>query len=145
MKLTTKFYCADCGITDTRCEHPEYKEGNPVRQVTEYVVTEYGTWYTADTDPEVMMVLDELIQDHVVRGPVPRVKIDFGDTETGKSWEEEFDTTGYVGRTIGPIKSPILLYNRRSIGGCIILANRILSIDYSNKKVGGNLYKWRKK
>lgn len=56
-----------------------------------------------------------------------RIRIFYGDTATGKCWNEENDVIGYVGRTTG-IHSPILVYNNRSMGGGLILDERILKI-----------------
>ena len=56
-----------------------------------------------------------------------RVRIFYGDTLTGKCWNEEHDVIGYVGRTTG-IHSPILVYNNRSMGGGLISSDHILKI-----------------
>ena len=56
------------------------------------------------------------------------IRIRLGDTGTGKDWLEEFDVEGYVGNSIGPLKVPLLLHNRRSLGGGAILDHRIVRI-----------------
>lgn len=66
-----------------------------------------------------------------------RIKVNLGDTETGKSWNEEHDTTGYIGRTTKGY--PILIYNSRSHGGSLLMCENILKIQTTN---GGQiLYK----
>lgn len=46
-----------------------------------------------------------------------RVRIFYGDPKTGKVWPEEFETTGTIGRSTGERKVPLLIANRRSLGG----------------------------
>lgn len=57
-----------------------------------------------------------------------RIRIFYGDTETGNNWNEEFDTIGNVGKSTGKIKIPLLIKTKRSFGGCAILDNCILKI-----------------
>ena len=57
-----------------------------------------------------------------------RIRVFYGDAETGKSWNEEFDTIGNVGKSCGKIKIPLLIKNKRSVGGGAILDNCILKI-----------------
>lgn len=99
----------------------EYKEVN-------------GTSYSKDTSDKVIEVLER------ARANRTRITLDYGDVVTGKSWEECYDITGYVGRSTGSIKIPILVFNTRSMGGGSILDNRIIKITES--KYGGRvLYK----
>ncbi len=58
-----------------------------------------------------------------------RIRIWYGDTATGVSWLEEYDTTGTVGRSGGQAKIPLLLKNSRSSGGGGILTDSIIRID----------------
>ena len=58
-----------------------------------------------------------------------RVRIWYGDKETGRSWNEEYDTTGRIGRTTGNIKIPILVKTSRSWGGGAVLVGSIIRID----------------
>ncbi len=68
-----------------------------------------------------------------------RICVYYGDTGTGREWGDV--ETGRVGRSMGPQKIPIMLYNRRSIGGSGILTSCIVRIAYANKKEGGDLYR----
>lgn len=75
-------------------------------------------------------VNDSLI--HVLRTAYSyrfRVRIWYGDKETGRSWNEEYDTMGTIGRTTGNIKIPILVKNSRSWGGGAVLVGNIIRID----------------
>lgn len=58
-----------------------------------------------------------------------RIRIWYGDTETGRSWNEEYDTMGRIGRSTGNIKIPILVKNSRSWGGEAVLVGAIIRID----------------
>ena len=64
-----------------------------------------------------------------------RIKLNLGNIETGVSWNEENDITGYIGLSKGnEARYPILVYNERSFGGGAILDNCILQI----KETKGN-------
>ena len=58
-----------------------------------------------------------------------RIRIWYGDPETGRSWNEEYNTMGRIGRTTGNIKIPILVKNSRSWGGGSVLVGSIIRID----------------
>ena len=58
-----------------------------------------------------------------------RIRIWYGYPETGRSWNEEYDTMGRIGRTTGNIKIPILVKNSRSWGGGAVLVGSIIRID----------------
>lgn len=94
-----------------------------------------GTFYHIDTPDLLIDVLENIRKEKI------RIKIEYGDRATGKSWGETHDTFGTIGRTMGPVKAPILLYNSRSTGGGVILTHCILQIKTSK----GNklLYQWK--
>ena len=92
------------------------------------------TFYKANTNDEIVKVLEWARMDHV------RITVDYGDVKTGRSWGEAYDITGYVGRSTGEIKTPLLIHNKRSLGGGGLLDDCILSIKYANKKQGGYIY-----
>lgn len=100
-----------------------------------YKITESGTAYHIDTPDDLVRILERL------REQKTRIRIDFGDTKTGESWNEEFDTTGRLGRSTGKFKVPLLIHNARSWGGGALLDHCIIAIDHSNKKDGGNIYR----
>lgn len=93
-----------------------------------------GTFYYLDTPDRLIEILED------IREKKTRIRIEYGDVNTGKSWGETHDISGTIGRTMGSLKCPILLYNSRSISGGIIFTDRILEIRTSkDKKL---LYKW---
>jgi hypothetical protein len=93
-----------------------------------------GTYYHQDTPDMLIDVLENIRKEKI------RIKINYGDRATGKSWGETHDISGTIGRSMGPVKCPILLHNSRSTGGGIILTQCILEIKTSK----GNklLYRW---
>ncbi len=87
-----------------------------------------GTSYHAETPNEVIRVLEN------TRLNRTRLHISLGETEgpnAGRDWLEEFETHGYVGRSMGPIKAPLLVANRRSMGGGAILTHCVVRIRTS--------------
>jgi hypothetical protein len=59
-----------------------------------------------------------------------RIRLWYGSPETGRDWCEEHDVVGYVSRTTGSIKVPVLIYNDRSLGGPAITCENIVRIDW---------------
>lgn len=80
------------------------------------------TWYWFDTPDRVIQILDGAMKNH------ERIRVFYGDTETGRDWCEFFDTIGYVSRSCGNFKIPLLINNSRSIGGTSILDGNIVKI-----------------
>lgn len=64
-----------------------------------------------------------------------RIRIFYGDKRTGKDWCETYDTMGYVGSSMGPVKIPILVNNSRSMGGSAILTGSIVRITIDRRDV----------
>jgi hypothetical protein len=81
-----------------------------------------GTFYHHDTPHEVRAILDTAIANR------SRLRLWYGDTETGKQWNDEYDMLGYIGRSTGRIKIPLIIANSRSMGGPGILDNCIIAI-----------------
>lgn len=94
-----------------------------------------GTAYHAETPQAVIDILER------ARANNWRLTFDFGDTKTGESWHEENDISGYIGRSTGTIKIPLLIHNVRSYGGGGLLDHCIVAIKHSNKNNGGELYR----
>ena len=63
-----------------------------------------------------------------------RVRIWYGDTETGRSWNEEYEVTGTIGRSTGKIAIPLLIKNSRSYSGGALLDDCIIRIDDIEEK-----------
>lgn len=58
-----------------------------------------------------------------------RIRIFYGDIHTGRSWNEEYDVTGTIGKTTGNIKIPILLKRKDSNGGGALCLSSVIRID----------------
>ena len=64
-----------------------------------------------------------------------RVRIVYGDVNTGKDWLEENDVIGTIGKSTGDKPIPLLIHNARSFGGGGILDHCILKIvDVKSKR-----------
>ena len=81
-----------------------------------------GTSYNAETPDKIIEILERARQNNT------RILLDYGNVETGQSWGEVYDIRGYVGRSTGEIKIPLLIYNQRSLGGEGILTSCIVKI-----------------
>lgn len=65
-----------------------------------------------------------------------RIRVWYGHPVTGKSFDEIYDVTGYVGRSCGMIKVPLLISNTRSRGGVAVLCSCVVKIvDTRTKRV----------
>lgn len=84
-----------------------------------HYVTPDGTHNNAHTSPVVASLLDAL------RLTQTRVRIyyDYGNGITDPP------EVGYIGRSFGPCKWPLIIYNRRSLGGGAIITHRIARIE----------------
>jgi len=87
-----------------------------------------GTAYHKETPQRVIDVLE------AARREGTRIRLYYGDRKTGRSWHEEYDVLGYVARSTGSVKIPILLFNRRSIGGMAIPTHCIVKIATARGK-----------
>ena len=58
-----------------------------------------------------------------------RIRIWYGDTKDGRSWLDEHEIKGSVTRSSGDIKIPLLMNNKRALGGSVILTACIVRID----------------
>jgi len=84
-----------------------------------------GTFYDKRTNKKVIEVLERVRKDGV------RIVVDLGDTKTGESWNEVYDISGTIGRSTGKIKIPLLIHNKRSLGGGALLDHCIIGIKES--------------
>lgn len=102
--------------------------------MTQNYIIVNGTAYSEGTPERVIQVLERFMGDR------RRLRLYYGDPRTGRDWRESHDIEGHIGRSTGSIKVPILVANRRSMGGGSILTANIVKIEYANKKLGGVLY-----
>ena len=68
-----------------------------------------------------------------------RFRFYLGDPESGRAWGDV--DIGRIGRSMGPVKIPIVLSNRRSIGGHGLLDACVIKIEYANNSQGGVVWK----
>lgn len=85
------------------------------------------TYYDKRTPDEVIRVLENARAGHY------RLHISLGETDNddgqlGRDWLEENMSFGYIGRSTGPHKIPLLVHNTRSFGGPALLDHCIVRI-----------------
>lgn len=90
-----------------------------------------GIYYHIETPDAVVRALGQ------ARSSSQRIRLYYGDAKTGRDWLEEIDVTGYVRNSVGPLKVPILVFNRRSHGGGAILDRCLVKIRWTS---GGIIY-----
>lgn len=96
----------------------------------EYKLSDSGTYYYPKTNDKVIEVLERCRINNT------RIQLFYGDVTTGRDWNEEHDTIGHIGRSMGPIKMSLLIPKSASIGGGCILTDCILKIrDTKTKQV----------
>jgi hypothetical protein len=88
-----------------------------------------GTYFHHDTPSAVATALEN------ARLLGKRIRIWLGDSVTGKSWLEEYDVTGTVGRSMGPIKIPLLMPSPHSRGGGAISDHSIVRLMVDGREV----------
>jgi hypothetical protein len=81
-----------------------------------------GTSYNLETSEAVVKVLEKC------RHTGNRIRVEYGDVETGRGWGDDYDVTGTVKRSMGPTKVPLLLHNARSSGGGAMLDHCVVAI-----------------
>lgn len=81
-----------------------------------------GTYYHIDTPEQVVSWLETSMARN------QRIRVFYGDTNTGADWLEENDTMGTIGRSTGKIKIPILIKRSTSTGGLSVLDHAIVKI-----------------
>jgi len=92
-----------------------------------------GTTYQEGTPQKVISILERARKDGT------RIRVHYGDQITGEDWLDEFGMTGRIGRSMGPVKIPLILASRRSYGGSGILTDCIVRIREA--KGGRELYR----
>lgn len=101
-----------------------------------------GTTYNDNTPREAIAILERY------RGTARRVRVFYGDTdrpdfrevhgrepEPGKDWGEEYDVVGRIGRSGGPVAIPLIIANRRSLGGPGLLDDCIVRIMVDGREL----------
>ncbi|WP_018949006.1 hypothetical protein [Thioalkalivibrio sp. ALMg11] len=108
---------------------PRPEERGTIEQYMEYQALvdqarnhDLGTWFEPGTPDGVKTALESARKRGV------RVRLFLGDSTTGRDWIEEWDVMGTVSRSLGPLKTPILIANSRSYGGGAILTRHVVRI-----------------
>lgn len=79
------------------------------------------TYFDPGTDPKAARVLERC------RNEGSKVRLILGDTATGRTWLEEHDVVGRIGRSTGTLKVPLLI-EAGADGGTAILTNCLLAV-----------------
>ena len=87
-----------------------------------------GVSFYEDTNESVINILLDAMKHK------DRIRVFFGDAESGADWCETYDTMGTIGTSCGMTKVPLLIHSIRSTGGDAILTDSIVKIT-RNKKV----------
>ena len=86
-----------------------------------------GTSFSVGTPDKVIAILES------ARKSRARVRVFYGGDD-GKDWMEENDTIGYIGRSTGSIKIPLLVRTSRSYGGGSLLDDCIKRITIDKRE-----------
>lgn len=101
--------------------------------MADYVIVN-GTSYDAETPAEVVKILESYRRQPALHPVDPeRLRIFYGDSKTGQIWEDE-PVSGYVSRSTGDVKIPLLIYRKGSTGGEAIMDRCIMRIELSRGK-----------
>ncbi|HRZ18703.1 MAG TPA: hypothetical protein P5136_01485 [Methanofastidiosum sp.] len=84
--------------------------------------------------PETLVAVATIIASQLLERNLrnERFRFHYGNQKTGEAWGDI--ETGYIGRSTGPIKIPLVIYNARSHGGPALLDNCIVKIERSKGK-----------
>jgi hypothetical protein len=93
----------------------------------DYKVVDGVSFYEGTNESVINILLDAMKHKD-------RIRVFFGDAESGTDWCETYDTMGTIGTSCGMTKIPLLIHSIRSTGGDAILTDSIVKIT-RNKKV----------
>jgi len=117
---------------------------NFIRWTHEHGTIDYkivnGTAYHASTPDAVVTILEDALRCHKTY----RLLFCFGDADTGRDWGEENDTTGYIGRSTGDIKIPLLIAKKSDNDGGGFLDNCIVRIEKNSANGYKEIYRHAK-
>lgn len=81
----------------------------------------FGTWFSLDTPKKVQRILEDY------RRSGKKIRVFYGDPETGRDWMEENDVLGRIGRSTGVMQIPLLVPDGEC-GGPGLLDDRIVRL-----------------
>lgn len=84
-----------------------------------------GTAYHEETPENIVQILESARASN----RSTRLRFCFGDVDTGRDWGEVNDIEGYIGRSTGSIKIPLLIKTVNSSGGGALLDHCIVRIE----------------
>jgi hypothetical protein len=119
--MTFPFFLQETFMNQPIFEHT-FGNGQSVR----YRRLPSGTCYHADTPETVIAVLEN----H--RRNQRKIRLFYGNSQTGQCWLDEYDVVGCIGRSTGPIKVPLLI-PPGDIGGPALLDHCLIRIDSPRK------------
>ena len=93
-----------------------------------------GIFYHSATPDSVVTALE------AARLRQARIRVYFGDSGSGRDWLEEMDVEGYVANSMGPLRVPLLVFSRRSLGGHALLDHCIVRVR-TTRNNGRDLYR----
>ena len=93
-----------------------------------YKVVDGVSFYEGTNESVIKILLDAIKHKN-------RIRIFYGDVESGKDWCETFDTIGTVGLSCGTEKIPLMIHSIRSMGGDAILTENIVKITKDKKAI----------
>jgi hypothetical protein len=68
------------------------------------------TWYRAGTPKKVAAILEAARCSYSDNGDQATIlRLFYGDPATGRDWIDEFETTGFIGRSMGPMRVPLIM------------------------------------
>ncbi len=86
------------------------------------------TYFDPGTDPKAARVLERC------RDEGARVRLILGNTATGQSWLDQYDVVGWIGRSMGPLKVPLLIESGADSGTAILTACLLAIVDWGSGK-----------
>jgi hypothetical protein len=92
----------------------------------DFIETRDGTFYHAQTPAAVVETLEK------ARQAGKLIRVFYGDPLSGKDWLEENDVKGFLKRSMGPLKVPLLVV-RGADGGGALLDHCVVRIQISGR------------
>lgn len=120
-----RMLCPECAVKRQR---NLAKDVHRMLGDSEYLVVRIGdreTLYPIGTPSMVFAALEDAAHGKM------RVKVAYGDPITGRDWQDEFETSGYVERT-AKSHVALLVHNARSMGGSLLRADHLVQIKAAN-------------
>src|SRR5262249_11945879 len=90
-----------------------------------------GIYYHVETLDAVVQALERARATH------QRIRVYYGDANTGRDWLEEHDVEGDVAISTGPLQVPLPICDSRSHGGGAMLDHCVVKVKWA---AGGVLY-----